>query len=166
MLAAAPWQGFRLEGELRHDGGETAVEVGLYFAYERCRVGTQVFHCIAKFGFADGGYGAGRLELRPGVIPDGRPWDMGEFNGCHWRFSPVPAGQRPWRSMAVELTAEEARAYWADACMGTWPRHDMERECARALKDAPWNFQPWGPLGLYVGGGAGSFRNVRVKPLA
>jgi serine/threonine-protein kinase len=110
--------------------------------------------------------------------PEG-PWEPRLYCGPRGYFKPAGAGGKEWRELAVEVTPEGVRGFWAGRPIGTLSAklaagaaRDYLAQRRQEHPDDPLFqgvepvFAPCAGLGLYVHKGSASFRRVEIEPLA
>jgi hypothetical protein len=172
-LGQPPWGSYRLEAQVRHDEGGDG-SVGLCFDYRRLPPGPGGWYCFCNLVFADRGRPAGSTGMNMMRRREGSAAPSGHapLLPPHSHKPPGSDGPAPWRGLAVEVTPAEVRFYWKgdadEVCLGRVSRADLRESGAvlfRGLSDVAWEEGPAGSCGLTVTAGAGSFRQVVVKPL-
>jgi serine/threonine protein kinase len=202
LLRSTPLDRYRLRADVRQekDMEEGTGRVGIYFGgWHRLGTGEGV-HVFIQLGFNDifnwpevaAAWNRKNPLLKPLAVPTGNPLkmeahlysqepgaviDMATLLARGEVVDPRGWAARGWRSLAVEVTPEEIRAYWEENTSQPTLRvrpgeieqvllGDLNAGLRQAYpKDARLAFAPKGSLGLLVAQGAASFRNVRVEPL-
>jgi serine/threonine protein kinase len=172
LWAAPPWPHYRLEASIHDDGCSQFGEAGIFFAYSHHILPTGPYHVFWRLGFQERGKRRsnevdlllwGLHESPPQALDGGVPFVAPPF-----RFAQLPKGPTPIRELAVEVDAEEVRAYWEGACIRKASRQQLQERRQRLLMNPPNGVEqliPQGPLGIYVQSGTASFSNVVIKPL-
>jgi serine/threonine protein kinase len=173
LLETPPWPHYRLEVVVRHEDGEENSEVGLFFGLGRHTFADGTYYSFWQLGFAEFGRSAGKVELGVARLKDSPPYAVVGFpatNGAPHSFVADGRGKAaaPWRPLAVEVDADEVRAFWGETCIQKMPRQRMEQFSARVLLGlgaARGDSPPHSRLGVYIHEGSASFQQVILKPL-
>jgi serine/threonine-protein kinase len=175
LHAGPPWPRFRFAAEVRHDGGEKNGEVGIYLAHREYASPRGTYHGYCKLGFSESPQDRRyrRLEFWMGCCPEVNPDSPTSLHSLARPYSlpqddRVPAGERPWRPLAVAVTPSEVRVYSDGTCIATEPMKELRRKAAdqSAKAHVPGlDFNPAGGLGIYAHQATASFRRVVLAPL-
>jgi serine/threonine protein kinase len=172
LLAAPPWPHYRLEASIHDDGCSPFGEAGIFFAYSHHTLPSGPYHVFWRLGFHERGRRRanevdlllwGLHESPPQALDGGIP-----FDGPAFRFVQLPNGPTPIREVAVEVDADEVRAYWEGKCIRKASSQQLQERRRRLLMNPPNGVEqpiPEGPLGIYVQSGTASFSSVVIKPL-
>jgi tRNA A-37 threonylcarbamoyl transferase component Bud32 len=184
---------YRFSAEVRHDRTAAGSYVGLYFGRREHRTAdgdpqagfyTLVFADRGAYARQkEGGEPRGWVEVQANLcgLDAGRPYTPQAGLARVAAFRPAVPGlptaePAPWRQLAVEVTPAGAWARWAgdpgapptavavSAASLELVLRRLEKECPE-LAGVPAEHRTRSGLGLYVSGGAASFRNIVVQPL-
>jgi hypothetical protein len=166
------WASWQLEAELSLDEAEQC-EAGVYFARQAVETANGVQQGLSRFIASE--HGRVRWDLvryqsepKPGLSP--------VWSAPAHLFLPTQAekGKERWRKLVVQVTAEEAQAFWHADPAGAADRigkatltvlAENAKTGIPGARSGPWTFSPQAGLGLYVHKGGASFRNVTVERL-
>ncbi|HJT78213.1 MAG TPA: hypothetical protein VJ739_13500, partial [Gemmataceae bacterium] len=171
---------YRLEAAVQYDSlKDENNEAGIYCAYSQHRPdhAQAPYHTFVILRFntllsgPEGKRALVRLDLDSFRGP--RPFE-GRYFSCVLKQFPIPPKESPpaiWHALALEVSPECLRAFWDGQILGEVPGPILLRDTDHlvhpiegpALPFEP-PFRPRQPLGLYVRGGAASFRNIVVEP--
>ncbi len=160
----APRPAYRLEGELRQDGGPECPELGLVFGCWEQAVPGGPACTYFRWSFAESGLCTSRAQLY---------W---EGNARHYLPGMHPfhtAGGRedgPWRRLAVDVTGTNVVLWWTDEtgqlqAVSRQRREELRKNFQQTYgvpdADAPF----FAGLGVYVSNATVSVRRLRVQTL-
>ncbi len=181
---------FRFRAEVRYDNGdERNYEAGIFVAYSEHGPdqAQRRYHCFVLLGFNPPSPDpAAPVAREPGGRRVQACLDLGCFrdpqpfywtSNCTRQQFPLPDGQPTnsvWHTLGLEVSPDSFRAVWDGQPLGAVSGASLALRTnvlahptnpnAPSLPFEP-AFRPRQPLGLYVRGGAASFRNVVVEPL-
>ncbi len=183
---------YRVLLEIRHDGDAGVSAVGLYFGYRDDGAPPgQRKGCFYSLSFADRGADAtierdskgnavSHVVLRCHCFFTG-PRGLSDPTGRIARGKPFRPDQPlarpgPWRTLVLEVSPREVKAFWAPegtaldmVAQVSVPDLEMHTSIRKRsypeLRDVPTTFQPQSGLGVYVLGGRASFRRLVLTPV-
>jgi len=165
LLPEAPRPPYRLEAEVLRRLPVEQGEAGLFFAHDTLAEGERPHHFFCLYGLADRPNAASLTLTRCRFREPGTKL----IGSVLTRDPAPPGGPEPWRRLAVAVTADDATLFLDGALVGRVPYPEMIAKTDSLLKvklPAPVPaVNPRGTPGIYVIGGAASFRCVVVKPL-
>jgi tRNA A-37 threonylcarbamoyl transferase component Bud32 len=193
---------FRLQAEVRHETSDDFGEVGLYVAGTKTPAGPGTIHSFLQFTYNDikddmDVYNrlppqtkkhvppptGNRVRLNQRLLVPGQMkpiWDVRLSGLDPELFKPEGFAGGKWRKLALEVTPEQVRGYWAgDKAFGELSSDDIQKNLESklslpglakkrsgiSLRGVRRGFEPRGSLGLYVFRGSASFRNVIIEPM-
>jgi len=162
LASAPPWEGFRLEAEIRDDGDGPGT-VGITFAQRRYDGPLGAHWCFCRLAFAD--RNGGVVGLR------GCRWEgfTGSWSvGGTTRNIPPPWEPRTYRKLAVEVTTAAVRVFWEGECQDRIAGADLchEPRLRGGFGRVGWEDIRGGGVGICIDRRAASFRRVALEPLA
>jgi serine/threonine-protein kinase len=172
LLAAPPWDAYRLEALVRHDAGHTGA-AGVYIGYQGCTSANGPCHLLAAIGFSDHGSLSGQTYLRLWRMPDANPvaFAVGE---C-FRDNPFTGASRAgrpaeWRQLAVDVTPQAVQLFLDGQHRRSLSAEEIGRSGAPLFNDAEgldWQAVPRGGVGIFLDdNGTASFRQVTIRRLS
>jgi serine/threonine protein kinase len=174
---------FRFEAQIRHERSDASGEVGLYFLAAKSETTNGIVHSFFHLTFNDIIDSTQKLQfppIKPNPMPKGNPVKFGPrlagaIKFTLGGFSPrlfQPAGHKGgvWRTLRVEVVESGIRGYWDGQLVGSssWEtvRKNVADDLTRTRKNLePPDFTANSPMGILVGHGTASFRNVFLEPL-
>jgi hypothetical protein len=184
-----PQGSYRLRGKIRHDDCTSGGVAGLFFAASKQHTAQGLNQCFLTLTFND-------LEANQVHPKTQKPcstlsltvrrwYEPEHFVACdlaNYPFDPaerVKNGERPWRSVAVEVRPDDFRVFWEGKLVHNVPRTVLDKGFPRLHKqlDKSINrvvdqcpelkpaFSPREALGLYVLQGTASYRDIVVEPI-
>jgi hypothetical protein len=163
-----------------HRGAVDESAVGIYFSHSQHEAATGSVHCYFDVAFHDW-----ILQNSPRIgnslpLQGRRDYTAGiskhavYIRNTRSYFTPailLPLEKEVWRKVQVEVSPQIIRIFWDNKCVASAPRADVNIDLLPLINrleeplDSQPRFAPRGGLGLFVGQGAASFRNVTVQPL-
>jgi hypothetical protein len=177
--------GYRLRIQIHHDGGERDGHVGVYFGYSMKPTAQGLpVHCFAGIHFNDIATLPGRPpeqgnEMRlslhllysrvPGQVPD-KVRRQGTGVGTTFQPAGLPRNE-PWRTLQIEVEANEIRIRWDKEVLPTLWRTDLNLFTKQLVADSPVQprelpqFLPQEALGVYLFRASAWFRSCSIEAL-
>jgi hypothetical protein len=175
---------FRFEAQIRHERSNRVLgEVGLFFLAAKSETTNGTVHSFFQLSYndiIDSTQDLKFLPIKPKPMPKGnpvafRPRLVGAINSTLGGFSPrlfQPAGFKglDWRTLRVEVVESGIRGYWDGQLVGTASWETITKGVADDLTRNRINFESPefranSPVGILVGRGTASFKNVILEPL-
>jgi hypothetical protein len=184
LLPAVPFPRYRFTAWVCHEASEGFEgEVGLYFAHHRQPTERGLAHLFVQVSYNDVTPSKSYVRMRPYVVYLGGQaleFDQHRAGGVSLRFGDQAGpGMKKWRLLAVEVTPEAVAGTWEDAPLGVVTTEKVTAGTANGLRELGRRHPDdarlptltvapdyGGGLGLYVRGGAASFRSVSIEPLS
>jgi hypothetical protein len=173
LLAAAPWESYSLEADVRHEGGQMGT-AGVFFGYSGYVSGKRPCHFLCSAGIADRGAYNGQLVATLCRVVDNDP-DHSPAAHCFrdlFTADPVrPGAVPPWRKLAVAVTPRGITVSCDGLTLCTRSAKEIGAQGSVLFKDVDvrelsWQSVPRGGIGIYLDKtGTASFRNVIIRPL-
>jgi serine/threonine protein kinase len=184
LLPALPTAHYRYSAEVRHEGAiSTESDVGIYFGFADWGKGFS----WCELTFRDQGFAPPELfapappppqsfvhlKIRSVSSPDLENDRDVLHPSVQEAFSPdsaVPAGEKHWRRLAVEVAPERVVVFWEGKRLAEIPWQDLQIPeklvpPGTLTPQPPLTLGPQGGIGLHLRQGEAAFRNVVVEPL-
>jgi serine/threonine-protein kinase len=191
---------YRFRARVRHEASSEVGLAGLFFGCAKHPTAVGPYHSYFLLGFndiTDEALTAKMIQVvnpqvQNLVLPDGNHLHLiAEFYGrdasehrcmiptflTRWPFpfADVPAAERPWRQLEVEVTPDSIRVFWEDKFVFSQDRETALAAFRKTLQATRNDkFEPWlgiqpplAPrleLGLFVSYGSALFRDVELLP--
>jgi hypothetical protein len=184
LLPALPTAHYRYSAEVRHEGAISPTsDVGIYFGFQEWGKGFS----WCELTFRDQGFDPPVLfapappppqsfvHLNLRYVNSPAPEDEREIAhpAVHEAFLPdsaVPAGEKHWRRLAVEVSPENMVVFWEGKRLADIPWEELQVPeklvpPGTLTPGPPLTLGPQGGIGLHLRQGEAAFRNVVIEPL-
>jgi hypothetical protein len=178
LLPETPPDSYVFRAKVRHDEGDSLAETGIYFGLKVRPAPGGDFLGFCELGFSDCQPPEQRrcnsIEMLLRFYRPGSPVPLDCQTGELATYQ--PACQRPgrnlWHPLAVEVTPNRVRLFWEDCPVGDFTAANLKQHAKmtrsvflfkRQNLPADLDFAPHGGIGLFVGGGKASFKDVVIQ---
>jgi tRNA A-37 threonylcarbamoyl transferase component Bud32 len=174
---------FRFQAQIRHERSDRLGEVGLFFLAAKSETTNGIVLSFFQLSFNDifdSTQDLKFLPIKPNPMPKGNPVQFrprlaGAIDSRLGGFSPrllqpVEFKGGHWHTLWVEVVQSDIQGYWDGILVGTASLETISKGVADDLTRLRINFEPPdfranSPMGILVGRGTASFKEVFLEPL-